>query len=706
MSRTQVWFEPTGEKVIDTREGPITITQHQAHPVYRIDERVRTTANGDEVTVREERLRTLGTPTTPEELNRLDEQLGAMLNAITTTKTEDGITAEEALRRKTNRYQREAAEEAAIEETARLAGQSIHEYMQNHPIEKYEYLVRGAQLKCDQGSHRRRLNIPLDHAVYTTKKPMAHKMDCIPGDEHNIATFGVCSSSLRTNGPTVTLQAVRYEGEEPVSTGRNVKGRACIPKIVSAWLNSYAPTKITDNFSRVTNDAGLCLEEIMSAALEASEEDTWEQLENLVGSRPDDYNSITTASFLVCAHGGLIEPVTSGQSYVEPQEFENPHTNVNFNPLTGVGDPRSVSTATNPVIGSPVPESRGNVSDPPSSRIIPIVIDQTRNETFAASGDEHIFTFSIDLKREYNIIIEGTGFSVGSVEVQTPITRAWNDYASRYAGSNLRRTSSGSEILIAGIFTHGAGIEIGNGNYRIKLTSSRANVKYSIRLEMNQDTDTATGSDFNSAAWKPREIRGANRVSDLRTTERIFIAKESIPLFYLRVLDDSAVRAQSDYVSFLMSAATVYATGSATATRPAIVAAIRALSGSQRIAVAAGAMGVSTWALAAGIESLLPDMTLRGMLINDIRGKSGLVLPNTNDDREPKASHGLIIDQTFSLLNMTNPNLAATGSMTIFSRWDDFPSLAGARGWRDVDGFDMRKGGSRGNIHPVRIQLI
>jgi len=276
-------------------------------------------------------------PTTLEELHRLDEQLGAIRNAITTTKTDDGITVEEALRRKTGRHQRETKEDAAIKEAAQNAEQTIHEHMQNYPVEKYEYLVRGALLECDQGSHRRRLNIPLDHAVYTTKRPMLHKMDCIPGDEHNISSFGVCNSSLMTSGPTVTLQAVKHTGEESVPTGQNVRGRACVPIIIGTWLNSYAPTKITDRFSPVSQDGGKSPLEIVRAAIDDDEKTTWERLENLVGHLPNDYNSITTASFLVCKYGGLIEPVTSGQNFVETLELENPHMNVNFNPLTGIG---------------------------------------------------------------------------------------------------------------------------------------------------------------------------------------------------------------------------------------------------------------------------------------------------------------------------------------------------------------------------------
>jgi len=375
-----------------------------------------------------------------------------------------------------------------------------------------------------------------------------------------------------------------------------------------------------------------------------------------------------------------------------------------------VANGRNTPTVASAVMFTPTKTS-------PRRRTIPIAVDQTIEERFASSGEEHIITFSIDLTREYNIFITGTNFSRGPLQVEHGAGFVWLGSEFRdYNHDSIRRgvTASGASS-ITGILTHGGAGQAGRGNYRIVLTSTRADVEYSVRLEMNLDEGEVTGADFNSAVWRPRDIVGVNQASALRVRERIFIARESIPEFYLRVLDDEFVSRQSDIVSFFMSLVTVYAFGGSTLTRLGITKAIESVRGSARIISAAGAMGVSTWTLAQAIESFIPDLTLRGMIINSIRGHSGLVIPNTREDREIEASHGLIIDQTFSLLTATQtiPTTAgmmptpSTGNLTVFSRWNDFPNMAGVRGWRDTNGFDLRRGGTRrGNIHPVTIRLI
>lgn len=58
--------------------------------------------------------------------------------------------------------------------------------------EEKEYLVRGALLSCDFGSHPRRLNLLKSHGIYIKDHPMIMDSDCIV--DENITYFGVCSS--------------------------------------------------------------------------------------------------------------------------------------------------------------------------------------------------------------------------------------------------------------------------------------------------------------------------------------------------------------------------------------------------------------------------------------------------------------------------------------------------------------------------------
>jgi hypothetical protein len=168
------------------------------------------------------------------------------------------------------------------------------------------YLVRGAKLHCDQGSHIRKLNMPLGHGVYITREPTIHQLDCVPGDAHNISSFGVCNSpgieALSPAPPTVTLELVAYditgkavESDEDLG---NIKGTACTPQIAGGkWQNTYDPTRIVDNGTHDPSDK-----------LKDNQDPT------------KGYPSATTDSFLVCACGGIITPITSGQN-IELVEF-------------------------------------------------------------------------------------------------------------------------------------------------------------------------------------------------------------------------------------------------------------------------------------------------------------------------------------------------------------------------------------------------
>lgn len=179
--------------------------------------------------------------------------------------------------------------------------------------EEARYLVRGAVLECSCGSHRRKLNLPESHGVYIGENPMVNQTDCGVGDQANIPTFGVCESagnpcrkslgeSLRDglisslipgSGVLVTARDEKEKILLVKEDGTNVRGYPCTPCIVSTWQNAHGE-------SRVSHGGGshYCQNGHSHGG----------------GSRRlDGGPALTEQSFLVCAYGGLIEPVTSGQ---------------------------------------------------------------------------------------------------------------------------------------------------------------------------------------------------------------------------------------------------------------------------------------------------------------------------------------------------------------------------------------------------------
>ena len=137
---------------------------------------------------------------------------------------------------------------------------------------EHDYLVRGAMLYCDKGSHPRRLNLPQGHGVYFKGKPAIRKDDCVTVD--NVTCFGVCTSNSPPDGAAeVLLSGYVLAGESP-DTAADVCGIKCRPEIVGEWRAVNKRANITGDFAAVTTD-----------------------------------------SYLVCACGGFINVATSGQEY-------------------------------------------------------------------------------------------------------------------------------------------------------------------------------------------------------------------------------------------------------------------------------------------------------------------------------------------------------------------------------------------------------
>jgi len=153
-------------------------------------------------------------------------------------------------------------------------------YQAEHQEASEAYVVRGALLKCQFGSHCRRLNLPRCHGVYTLKKPIVFKRDCkggMEGADINVTTFGVCTSPGNPTSASVCLKKEAPRNPDGSFTGDaasgTVTGAPCMPEIIGAWEDTHGETHIGE----------------------------------------EDEEALTTRSFLVCAYGGLIEIIRSGQ---------------------------------------------------------------------------------------------------------------------------------------------------------------------------------------------------------------------------------------------------------------------------------------------------------------------------------------------------------------------------------------------------------
>lgn len=122
------------------------------------------------------------------------------------------------------------------------------------------YVVRGAKMKCDKGTHKRKINLPASHGTYSNESPMMNKNDNVV--EENISYFGICKGGCPSSGD-ITLAK---------ENGGTVTGKKCQVMILAEWANT--------------------------------KEDT------IVGGAP----ALTTDSILICAYGGIIKFVTDGQS--------------------------------------------------------------------------------------------------------------------------------------------------------------------------------------------------------------------------------------------------------------------------------------------------------------------------------------------------------------------------------------------------------
>ncbi len=190
--------------------------------------------------------------------------------------------------------------EAALKESNQGKNKAIQDELANKFKEKAgndpEYLVRGAPIRCQYGSHMRYLDMQEGHGVYLNDKPVGYRMDCEGGI--NIMPFGICTSpvhDLRETGSLLAGAETDREGNYlRAPEERVVTGALCDPKPAEGWENCKSETMIAKDAAPGMKDLAGC---------------TY-------------YEALTTASYLICEHGGLIFPLGSGQleysAYMSP----------------------------------------------------------------------------------------------------------------------------------------------------------------------------------------------------------------------------------------------------------------------------------------------------------------------------------------------------------------------------------------------------
>ena len=151
----------------------------------------------------------------------------------------------------------------------------------------YPYVVRGARIFCQYGTHVRRLDMPAAHGAFIRDKAMMNEADCKVGLSLNIAPFGGCHSPLN-QGPRIDITV--GPGEEPMPTG----------------FDEATRTAISPPPGTVIPDVRLCVPILGNKWLDAEKE-------TLVDGKP----ALTMKCSIMCAYVGVSTGETSGISFID-----------------------------------------------------------------------------------------------------------------------------------------------------------------------------------------------------------------------------------------------------------------------------------------------------------------------------------------------------------------------------------------------------
>lgn len=108
------------------------------------------------------------------------------------------------------------------------------------------YIVRGAKMRCDKGTHVRKITLPESHGSYASEKPMMNKSDRVV--DKNIGYFGICSECK--------------EGEDIYLIDENGNqlppGKKCLVKIVDDWSDVKEDTLVEGKAALTTDSWAVC----------------------------------------------------------------------------------------------------------------------------------------------------------------------------------------------------------------------------------------------------------------------------------------------------------------------------------------------------------------------------------------------------------------------------------------------------------------
>ena len=123
----------------------------------------------------------------------------------------------------------------------------------------FYYIVRGARMVCDHGTHIRQIDMPAGHGSYIREKPMLHGEDNKVGLDANIPPFGACSSPNNNNIDIVIHDAENIiPGENGEMPSMPVGGKLCAPVFGGKWCDVHEDTLVDGIPALTTNSTLVC----------------------------------------------------------------------------------------------------------------------------------------------------------------------------------------------------------------------------------------------------------------------------------------------------------------------------------------------------------------------------------------------------------------------------------------------------------------
>lgn len=108
------------------------------------------------------------------------------------------------------------------------------------------YIVRGAKMRCSNGTHPRQINLPTSHGSYVKGKPVMNKGDNVV--DKNISYFGICKKC--TQGEDIYLLDEKGVQLPP--------GKKCLVQIIDEWQNVKDDTLVEGKPALINDSYLIC----------------------------------------------------------------------------------------------------------------------------------------------------------------------------------------------------------------------------------------------------------------------------------------------------------------------------------------------------------------------------------------------------------------------------------------------------------------